>query len=251
MRSPGIHEFAIEGDYEQPKLFGTALNDEDNKLDQIQTLLDRAILSLRTFKAGRVGYEWVRHTYRDLCPVYAPSYGHADLYIPAGIYDVAGDEIPRLLVHAQRVFRISDRSIETACRRLSDAEIRVRAEDQIIDAVVGMEALLLAALSNDSRKTELKYRFAVHYSTLFDEPRARYEAFRVAKHLYDLRSSLAHGSDLPRTGIRLGDDKVSLSEAAKKACEALRQIVVYFLTHGDGPVYKKAEFWEHRYFGVN
>jgi hypothetical protein len=48
---------------------------------------------------------------------------------------------------------------------LADAEMRTKPEDRLVDAVIGMESLLLAGLTKDDRKGELKFRFSLHYSS--------------------------------------------------------------------------------------
>lgn len=246
----GMTEFVIEGEYEDQKVFSPELNSDSEKRDEVTSRLDRAVLSLRTFKEGRVGYDWVHYKFMGVCPLSAPSFGHADLYIPAGTYDVSDNERDALADHARRVFTISEPAMETACRRLSDAEIRVRPEDQIVDAIIGMEALLLAALRNEDRRSELKYRFSLHYATLFESSSERRRAFKVAKNLYDLRSTLAHGSDVGRPPYRVGEERLSLLDAAKRAREALRKTVNHFLSVEE-LAYKNPEFWECAYFGTD
>jgi hypothetical protein len=140
--------------------------------------------------------------------------------------------------------------METACRRLADAETRNRAEDQIVDAVIGMEALLLAALGKEDRRSELKYRFSIHYSTLFEGSMERRRTFKVAKDLYDLRSTLAHGSDVGRPPYRIGDERLTLAEAAQRAREALRNTINRFLDCPETALYKNPDFWERAYFGL-
>ena len=140
--------------------------------------------------------------------------------------------------------------MEMACRRLADAETRNRAEDQIVDAVIGMEALLLAALGREDRRTELKYRFSINYSTLFQDPADRRGAFKIAKDLYDLRSTLAHGSDLGQPPYRVGEERLSLIYAANRAREALRKIINRFLKVPEEAMYKKSQFWEDAYFAL-
>jgi hypothetical protein len=248
-RTGAIHEFVIEGDYEQEKWFGDQPIPDRTRLDEIKALLDRAILALRTFKEGRVGYDWVRQKSLSHCPIGLGSFGFSDLHVPAGSYEISKSEIEPLIAHAARIFSITESSMETACRRLADAEIRNRAEDQIIDAVIGMEALLLAALGKEDRRSELKYRFSINYSTLFESPVERRQAFKVAKDLYDLRSTLAHGGELGQPPYRVGKERMALIEAAKKAREALRKIITRFLSLPEKPIYRNSDFWESAYFG--
>lgn len=37
-------------------------------------------------------------------------------------------------------------------------------QDRAVDAVIGMESLLLAGLGNEERRGELSYRFSIRYS---------------------------------------------------------------------------------------
>jgi Apea-like HEPN len=104
-----------------------------------------------------------------------------------------------------------------------------------------MEALLLAGLGKEDRKGELKYRFSLHYSTLFYSPQERYGAFRIAKDLYDLRSAIAHGSSLKDKKYRIGKEKLNLSDAANQATEALRKVIMHFLPKAKFAPYKNSE----------
>jgi hypothetical protein len=144
------------------------------------------------------------------------------------------------------VFKISDQAMKLACSRLSDAQVRTRPYDRIIDAVIGLEALLLAP--HDVRG-ELSFRFSLNYSMLFDKPADRHRAFRTARKLYELRSDVAHGSVLKEI-YTVGDDKLTQQDAAKCACEALRRVIKFFLpTLPDRP-YAKSQFWETKYFDL-
>jgi hypothetical protein len=69
--------------------------------------------------------------------------GFSDLHVRFGSYELRQDDVQSVSAHAERIFRLKEPSMETACRRLADAGTRHRAEDQIIDAVIGIEALLL------------------------------------------------------------------------------------------------------------
>ena len=132
-----------------------------------------------------------------------------------------------------------------ACSRLAMAQVRTSPQDRIVDAVVGMEALLLAG-----HKKELRFRFALHYATLFEGPDERLKAFKIAKDLYDFRSGIAHGGSLEGESVRVGNEWMSLKDAAERASEALRFLVGRFLPDADSAPYKRPEFWEGRVFGL-
>jgi hypothetical protein len=246
----GVHEFCIEGETEVPKVFGDPKEGDQPAKDRVKASLDRAILCLRTFKEGVVGYDYVRFYPLTFSPLGLPAFGYGDLYIPFGNYALDVEEYGSLTEHAKMVFASSDSSMEMACSRLADAEMRTKPQDRLVDAVIGMEALLLAGLANEDRKGELKFRFSLHYSTLFQTPEERHRALRVAKHLYDLRSTVAHGSTLGDKEYPVGDEKLKLPEAAKRASETLRLLVMHFLPYAKQAPYKKHEFWERSYFGL-
>jgi hypothetical protein len=246
----GIHDYVLEGEHEAPKIIGDQATDDSLTSEQVRQDIDRAILALRTFKEGRVGYNYVRFKSVKFCPVPMGAFGSNDPFIPHNAYYVPKQEIDALQRHAELIFFVSESAMEMACSRLADAQIRHHARDRLVDAVIGLEALLLAGLRGEDRRGELKYRFALHYSTLFSAPEERYRSFRIAKDIYDLRSTIAHG-DMPKADkCRLGDEKVNLAEAAKRACEMLRFVVSYFLPQSGEAPYKDPSYWEKGYFGL-
>ena len=113
-----------------------------------------------------------------------------------------------------------------------------------------MEALLLAGLRSEDRRGELKFRFSLHYSTLFRTPEERHTAFKLAKKLYDLRSAIAHGGTLENKMLKFGEEALTLTAAARRACETLRHLVRHFLPTTRQAPYKQHEFWERAYFGL-
>jgi hypothetical protein len=248
--SGGIDEFVIEGEVEELKVIGDKMP-EPPKIDPVRSLLDKAMLCLRTFKEGRVGYDYVHFEPIGFSAFGLSSFGYGDLHVPLGNYELSEDEIGPLVKYADLLFSTSEPAMETACFRLSDAEVRVRIQDRIVDAVIGLEALLLAGLAKDDRKSELKYRFSVHFSTLFNSPEERHRAFAVAKDLYDLRSTIAHGSTLSDGPVRVGNERMPLDEASKRATAALRMVIQHFLPLANSAPYKRHEYWERAYFGLS
>lgn len=243
-----IHEWVIEGEMDGEKTFGGLPECDRLPYDEAESQLDRAIHCLRTFKEGRVGYDQIRFKFVKFCPLHAVSYGSFNQHIPPGIYEITEEEVSDLREHAEHILGISEPALLTACARLADAEARLRPQDQILDAVIGMEALLLAGLPKDDRKGELKFRFSMNYSTLFMSPDDRMRAFKEAKHLYDHRSTIAHGGEILGTGVRLGEQKLSLQELAGRAKNALRMLIKHFLPQAAVAPYKKSDFWEKSYF---
>jgi hypothetical protein len=213
--------------------------------------LDKAILCLRTFKEGFVGYQWVDLKFVKFCPLGLGSYGSIYRNVPPGAYNLSNEEVRALPDFARNIFELSESALEIACARLADAEARFRSQDQILDAVVGMEALLLAGLGKEDRRSELKYRFSMNYSTLFNSPQERWCAYNVAKDLYDHRSAIAHGGELDIKQLRVGGEKLNLHETAKRAKDTLRMVIKHFLPFAKSAPYKKSRFWEQRYFGIS
>jgi Apea-like HEPN len=248
-RSPtfNIQEFVIEGEDEAAKVFGDYPQDIENPLEKTKALLDKAVLCLRTFKEGPIGYNYIHYKPLNFFPFQPGTHGTVDVYVPFGRYELLDNEMASLYEYAELVLQVSESSMEMALSRLADAEIRVKPHDKIVDAVIGMEALLLAAVDS---KTELKYRFSLHFSTLFHSPRDRHNAFRVAKDLYDLRSAIAHGSSLTKDKFRIGEEHLSLSEASKCATDTLRKVIRYFLPKIGKTTYKNHDFWERAYFNI-
>ena len=249
-RAFGLHEFCIEGETQEPKSIGDRKAGVQPGKDRVKASLDKAILCLRTFKGGHVGYDYVHFYPLSFCPLPIGAYGYGDIYVPCGNYALNTEEVGALAEHAKMIFGACEPSMDMACSRLADAETRAKPQDRLVDAVIGMEALLLAGLGKEDRKGELKFRFSLNYSTLFSTPEERHRAFRVAKHLYDLRSSVAHGSRLGDGCYPVGDEKLNLPDAAKRASETLRHLVRHFLPNVEQAPYKKHEFWERAYFGL-
>jgi hypothetical protein len=151
---------------------------------------DKAILALRTFKSGPVGYDYIHFLPQVFCPIGFGSAGTGDMYIPTGGYRIEPDEEESLIEHTKRIFAVKHSSIEIACRWLADASIRFKSDDKILDAVSGLETLMTAGIEDPTR--EIAFRFRIHYASLpiFKIFKEREKARRD---VYDARSTVAHG----------------------------------------------------------
>ena len=241
-------EFVMEGEVECDK--------EQHDLDSYVTnvardRLDKVILCLRTFKGGHIGYHHIRITPVKFSQFAIGYRGWRDAYVPFGGYRISKEEEGPLQDYAANFFQMTkEPAMEMACNRLADAETRTRPQDRLVDAVIGMEAVLLAGMDKEDRRGELRYRFSIHYATIFDLPEERYGAFRVARDLYDLRSIIAHGSEIKNDRHRVGREKLDLDCAAMRATEALRAVVRRFLPLASNAPYRKSQFWDRAYFGL-
>ena len=245
-QSLGIHEFVLAGELDEPKILGNSQPQAETVADRAKEVLDKAVLSLRTFKEGHVGYDYIHFRPVTFCPIGLFSVGAGDKYIPMGSYSLTVSEYEALTKHAELIFACSEPAMKMACSRLGDAENRTRPEDRIIDAVIGMEALLLAGV--DGRRGELSFRFSLNYAMLFPTDE-RQDAYRLARDLYSLRSRIAHGSSVDEGKLKIAGEKLTLSEAGKRATAALRKIIMHFLPK-EGAEYKNHEFWKRGYFGL-
>jgi len=244
-------EYVIEGECNADLTFGNTPDAEPSILEEIRPKLDKAILALRTFKEGRIGYDYVQPQPLTFSPI-EPNYMiFGDLHVPRGQYTISTDEMMPLRQHAQLIWSCSEPAMKLACSRLADAQTRSSPQDQLLDAVVGLEALLLAGLRHEDRRGELKFRFSLNYSTLFNTPEERHHAFRVAKHLYDLRSIIAHGGLSEAATHPVGDERLNLCDAAIRASAVLRDVIHRFLPQAGQHPYKNHQFWERGYFGLS
>lgn len=245
--SAGINEFCIEGEarVQITKSFEPPQKNNVAAVDHIVRLLDKMILSLRTFKRGHIGYDFVHFRSLEFCPITPSTRGCGDRYVPFGSYTLAPDEVTTFGKHAELIFDLpDDNAMEIACSRLADAETRTKPHDKIIDAVVGMEALLLHKLN-----AELSFRFALRYSTLFETSDEVRDAFRLGRDLYKLRSTVVHGGKA-NDFYQIGHEKLALSDAAHRAVESLRHLVRHFLPQAKRAPYKDDAFWENSILGL-
>jgi hypothetical protein len=243
----GPCEYAITGTITEEKIIGE-WRPAANERNQLSEKLDRAILSLRTFKPFAIGYDQVHIRPVRFNPyLVVGSLGFGNSYTPYGHYPLAKAEVPLLEGHAAYFTNPLHSSLEAACTRLSDAAVRGQPRDKLLDAVIGLEAILLAdPYTDDKDRGELRYRFAMNYSALQTAPSARRDAFRSAKKLYDCRSRVAHGGTLVPT--RINGREMTGPEIAEYACTALKDVIARFLADGATPPYVDPDYWPGLYF---
>ncbi|WP_437228252.1 hypothetical protein SH661x_000803 [Planctomicrobium sp. SH661] len=241
-QTAGPYEFVLEGHLEEEIILGGTHEAGETMLQRASSLLENTLLCLRTFKEGLVGYDCIFFSATSFCPLALGIAGRG-VYIPCGTYSLSSAEIDPLLAHARLISGNNEKQMRMACFRLADAENRIKPEDKIIDAVIGLESLLLVG-----SKAELSFRFSLNYSMLFSEPEERRRAFKVAHDLYNLRSAIAHGAHQEKDKTTVGGDTIPLEVAGRIATATLRKVISYFLPHADSP-YKNSDFWQRKYFG--
>jgi hypothetical protein len=96
-----------------------------------------------------------------------------------------------------------DSQLELACSRLAEAEVRLSLRDQLLDAVIGLDALLLGKpYPGEQRKV-----FSLRYASLKPKE-SRLQAYKEAYLIYGARNDAAHGNQV----------KTNLTETAPRAC---------------------------------
>lgn len=168
--------------------------------------------------------------------------------VPENSYFLAQDDVARLRTHLAALASTVHPTIDFALGRLAAISLRRDARDKIVDAVIGLEALLLSEQASDKYKGELRFRFAINLGVLENGYEARRQAFLQGKSLYDERSRLAHGGKSQGT-VKFGDARISALDFASAAEETLRRVIVRFLPWAKTPPFLDPEFWTSRYFG--
>lgn len=244
-----LHGFAFSGEVREAKEPGTTRSEPQPAVrDSLETRLKRLVLGLRTFKAGPVGYDAIHFIGKGIQSWLSgrSSLGYGNEYVPSGIYKISDAEVEPLQKHMRLVAAALHASLEAACGRLAAAQARTEPRDKLIDAVVGLEAILLANKGDERYRGEMRFRFAMNYAVLHELPEGRYGQFNIARNFYDLRSRLVHGEQVNEHEI--GDQTMSLRDAADKACETLRITVGRFLPGARRPEYLGSNYWPKRYF---
>ncbi|HEY4759969.1 MAG TPA: hypothetical protein VIH42_05255 [Thermoguttaceae bacterium] len=243
-RFAGPHEFVIEGEVEVEKQHR---NFESFVNNIARDRFNKTILCLRTFKSGHVGYDYIHFRPVKFCQFAMGSRGCGDSYVPFGGYHISKEEEESLHDYAAMFFHVTEPAMEMAFSRLADAETRTRPQDRLLDAVIGMEAILLAG---SKKQKQIKRNLSRRYSTLFDSTKERDLSCKVAKDLYKLRCDIAHGNEMKSNRHLVGHEQLTLADAASRATEALRMIIRRFLPEANVAPYRKSTFWDRAYFGL-
>jgi len=253
--SVSLHEisgFAVVAQITEPKRFGDSSMVQSSEFAKLTTSLDQVLLALRTFKSGQTGLSVIQIIPPDFLGFRSSLSRIGDLPVPpfgAG-FQLSASEVEHFREHAARLFSPLDPAIELACSRLSDAEARNRYQDRLLDAVIGLEAVLLVSVGTDDRRGELTNRFALNFSTLHDGAKERFRQYLIARDMFGHRSTIAHGGDIKGDNLKLGDEKVTLIDAANRACGMLRFVIRRFLPEGASPTFRRERWWERKLFGL-
>ena len=244
-----IDGFAFSGELREAKEPGTTNSSPGPAVsERLKEKLDCLVLGLRTFKGGPIGYNALHFFGDGFLPLLGglTTRGYGNEYVPGGTYTISDAEIEPLQQHVRLVAAGLHSSLDAACGRLGAAQVRTEPRDKLIDAVVGLEAILLMDQGDPKYRGEMRFRFAMHYAVLHDPPAERRKQFLIARSLYDLRSRLVHGERIEE--YKIGDEILPLRQVADRACDTLRFTLRRFLPGGRSPEYRNQNFWLKRYF---
>jgi len=240
----GMPEIALVGELEEQIQFGDMSQlPADDPVNALRQRLDRAVLALRTFKAGPVGYTGLHLLRGTISILGLEMYPVMTEYVPIGQYCLTEKDVESLRAHAALYTHSLHPALQIACDRLATAAVRAKPRDRLMDAIIGLEATILYKISD-----EVSFRFALNYAAIFGDPDDRYSAFLRARSLYSARSKIAHGEELGE--VKLDGRPVPIGVAADIACDMLRQVVARFLAHGTTPQFTESAYYEKAYFCV-
>lgn len=242
-------------EFVQPRATGPFEASKDLWLQASKSIED-AKRALGILKSGRLGDSYVEtRTIERGSEGRSSRTGRIDSS-PVGSYTLLADEIEPLKRIAERLAHPAWPALTFACERLVESERRWQERDSILDAVIGLEGLLLGTGSREG----LRYRFAMHAAAMVpvnarEERRAR---FREALDLYQVRSDLAHTGMSPK-GYDIAGVNLSGAAVVQRAKDLLRAAVHEFLLRHVEEVPENKErqerywrdYWERRIFGID
>lgn len=246
-----IAEWVAEIDVTVPITDGETADASDESIESEVTGFRADLLkALRLLKGQPVGIARVSYHSQVPTPFVMEGVSHIhDEYIPTGKYVLAPCDLPELCDVLERLSTMAiPQALHLAANRLASAIIRRDPNDKLLDAAIGLEAVLLAQTAEDKYKGEVRHRFAAHYAVHRRAGDERIEAYKVARDLYDLRSRVAHGGQLSDSE-KLGGRRVTAHEAGATACAMLREAIMHYLRGGNPDEIENPEYWTRRLFG--
>lgn len=228
-----FNEYAFEVLLAVPKVFEETIPIRKVKSIPSQTAQMKfyeACSALRLFKNGAVNHEYVRvgTTSWELHggTLTVDSIGRPQLI--GAKYHLSKEESKEFLIFwdsFQKARKKTLRRIDVALRRFNFAYERARAEDKLIDYMIGFEALLLLG----GERQELEYRLALRGSTLLSKtPQERELIFKELKTAYRERSNIVHGGIIKGI-IKIDTNEVKFNEFVDRMGELLRLTIKEFL----------------------
>lgn len=247
-------EFAFVGQFQQPLGSG-----DSEPIDLLHTIPVNSInaveRAMMTFKAGPVAHEWISMSLAKPSPVGTLTMG-VDKIAGTGIgtYEIDQSEIPDLIEEFTLLESVQFPALSLACARLVDSERRTSPIDRLMDAVIGLESLLL----DGSDREGLRFRFGLNYATFKSELHSatKQARFRQALDVYKIRSQVVHAGTTSEKHYDFAGEKMTLTDVSVRAVQMLRSTVNGFLRLKGLPSTTKererwlGDFWQRGYFGM-
>lgn len=242
--SPFSNRLVLRYEFETALRVSPGLNPEDTPWQPLFARFELTGAALHCFKPGSIPIAMYRLDSRNpSVPVGGLTIGEHRPQFSA--YALSDDELPRLEGFVRQCLKPCRPKLELAKQRLSEAEVRRSPVDAIVDAFVGIEALL-----NPDNAPELSLRVALNYATLGPSESAR-SRFRTLRDLYKVRSKIVHGDHKEGGTYKVCGSARSTNEIADISKALLRNLIHTFI-HDDKlrSEVKKLDigFWEERYF---
>lgn len=234
---------AFVGEWTEPRVTGP-MNSDLSQLTALFEALQAAVRILRAFRPISVGVQLVRLHSADLPAMGIQFRTFEHEFVRPATYQLDAADAESLGAFVGLFGQRLSPALDIATTRLAFAANRTDARDRLIDAVIGLEALLLPGM-----EAELKFRFSLYFAALHADADERRRAYAEMRDLYNLRSKLSHGA--PVTGpVLVGSQQMSLSEAADNATEKLRGLCERCLKMAT-PSYTDNAFWVELVLGLH
>lgn len=236
-----LPRFALEIKFKSPISFDDTWDSANDPVQAARIALTEAHRALNIFKSGGAQISFTKIRYAHYALPNASTYTTMPTTKFPARYTLGVDEFCSLEEMSLLLKAATYPGLEVACDRLHDAELRINPRDALVDACIGLEALLLSAES----KTEISYRMAMNFSTL-QQPSTKKDAYRKMRDIYSARSKIVHGAKLSQE-YKINGKTCSVHEVATIAKESLREAINVFLK--DQTLSKESNIdWERRYF---
>lgn len=133
-------------------------------------------------------------------------------------------------------------AFELALHKLNEAETRLSPKDSILDAVVGLESLLLNDIGNEKTRGELNYRFCINYASLFPVE-IRFEKYKEARETYGIRSILVHGGKMNSDIVKYDGRNIYIVDLKEMVINQLREVLKLLLDNYNSDPFDTENYW--------
>jgi hypothetical protein len=179
-----------------------SLNFDTTMHDETEKILKDVICSLMIVSRGKPNVEYRELRYPSLPISPGNSRGRPnESGNPFGDMELTEAHVKPLQITYKRVSQNKNRQIAIALERLSRSESRYTPIDGIIDAVIGLEALLTPGSSS-----EMTFRAQLNYS-MISPLNDRKDRFKKLGELMSLRGKIVHGAQPENAALMNSDEE--------------------------------------------